>query len=1029
MDASTGSGAYFAARTVTGHRHVGNRRCDELSNVTNAPAHLINGPMRMARAQLLRFVTGIALLVACVPAAPLRALDPNTGINQYAFQAWTYRNGLPASTISAIAQDANGYLWLGTSLGLVRFDGTQFTQTNAGTRTRQRQSAVRAVAVATDESIWVGFRGQGVARILHGNVTLYDSQDGAPPGSTTLIVEDGQKAIWAGSNRGLAVFHEGRWHPVATPKEDSEITALFKDQRGRMWVATPRRLFMYANDWSTFVAIDAPEGVTGIVEDRAGHLWVATSQALLTRIHDESDPTDRPPAVLRVPRPAGVTAIVTRALRDAAGNIWLATAGDGLFRVTDPGRDQAPIIDRIKEASGLISNTVLSLLEDKENDLWVATLHGLNRLADTAVITPDSVAGHASVRAVTSNRDGSVWIATNEGVAHLGAEGTRERFSNEGLGLSGVLALHSDRHGTLWVASESAVTHVTNGTVRPVPLSRAFERILSVTTDANGALWIADEEQGVFRWANNVLSEMPMPTGAREPGVALADKRGDVWIGFHSGGVARYRNGQIQGYFEDQTLVGVMTVFEDREGRIWVGTSSGVAQFKDDALLVVPAGDRIPLRYVLTITQDSEGYLWIGTTAGLLRIDAAEFEKAAASPGYQPTFRLVDSWEGLPGSPGGRGSPRSANGPDGSAWFTLANGLVAVNPHRLKPRRLSPPVQIEQLVADGQPFERGGEETTLPARPKMVQFAYTAVNFNGPTKLLFRYRLDGYDQNWHFGTAGQVATYTNLPPGKYRFQVTANVPGDAHERNATWSFTVRPALYQTSWFYLILAGIIAAITEAIWLLRTRQIKLRFAAVLSERTRVAREIHDTTLQNLGGLALEFDNLSSQAQAMPELKSNMDSIRRHVEDCIRETRQAVWDLRSPLHIELDLPAMLRQHAKGLIAGRNIDFDLVVSGTPATLSDEKKEQLARIAQEALTNAVRHSHAKRIRAELSFEDGITLSISDNGTGFSLNETDGRDAAHWGLVGMYERAARIGASLRVKSAPELGTEVRVFVP
>jgi signal transduction histidine kinase len=221
----------------------------------------------------------------------------------------------------------------------------------------------------------------------------------------------------------------------------------------------------------------------------------------------------------------------------------------------------------------------------------------------------------------------------------------------------------------------------------------------------------------------------------------------------------------------------------------------------------------------------------------------------------------------------------------------------------------------------------------------------------------------------------------------------------------------------------------AATIGAAWLLRTRQIKLRFAAVLSERTRVAREIHDSVLQNLGAIALELDNLGSQMEAVTQLRSNFDTVRRHIEECIRETRQSIWDLRTPLHTEGDLPVMLREHAKSLIAGRHIDFDLAVHGTPAALSQEQKEQLVRIGQEALTNAVRHSQAKQIHAELSYEGGVTLSIRDDGTGFSFDEAVGRDAAHWGLVGMYERAARIGARLLVKSAPDCGTEVRVFVP
>jgi hypothetical protein len=445
-------------------------------------------------------------------------------------------------------------------------------------------------------------------------------------------------------------------------------------------------------------------------------------------------------------------------------------------------------------------------------------------------------------------------------------------------------------------------------------------------------------------------------------------------------------------------------------------------------VLTVPSSDRIPLRYVTSLTEDPEGYLWIGATTGLVRIHPDELEKAAASPAYQPSFRTLDAWDGLSGSPSSRGTPAAVSGPDGRLWFTVANGMVAVDPKRLKPERLPPPVQVEQLTVDGHPFDWVAEGTTLPPRPRLVQLAYTAVNFNGPTRLRFRYRLDGYDRDWHPGGAGQLATYTNLPPGNYRIQVSVTVPGDSRERVATRSFTVAAALYQTGAFYGFIVLVIGAIMGSAWLLRGRQIRLQFAAVLSERTRMARELHDTTLQNLGGIALEFENLRSQPGTTPALQAEIETVRRHVERCIRETRQAVWDLRSPLQSELDLETLLRQHARTLIAGREIAFDLAIIGTPAEIEPGQKEQLARIAQEAISNAVRHAHARRIRAELRYEDGVTLSIVDDGAGFELEENQGRDAAHWGLVGMYERAARIGARLLVKSAPDRGTEVRVFL-
>lgn len=970
---------------------------------------------------------GSVLLLVGALATPVQALDPGTGVDQYAFQSWTYRNGLPSSTVFALTQDANGYLWLGTSIGLVRFDGTQFVLTNLGTRTPTRQSGVRSVLVASDKSIWVGFRGQGVARVLNGAATLYDARDGAPRGSTTLLLEDSRKAVWAGSNRGLAVFRTGRWHPVAMPADDDEITSLFEDRRGRLWVATPRHLFVRASEQSPFVPVAGPQEITAIVEDNDGGLWVAAADALLTRIRESAGPGSPPAPDIRLASPPSQTGRVTSALRDAHGNLWLGTARGGLFRVTDPSRG-APVVDRVTESQGPTSVGVYALLEDKDKDIWIATQFGLNRLADAAAVPVGRFDGRELPNALSADASGA-WIATNDGLTRSAGSRLLEHIGSERLGFGGIKSLHVDRRGTVWAASDRRIVQVARGVATPVHTSRAFAHILSLSTDADNALWITDEDQGVFRLAAGRLTAMPLPSGRTGAAVSLLDRHGDMWVGFHDGGVARYHKGTILGYFEDQTLVGVMAMLEDRRGRIWVGTTSGLAAVKDGVVLTVPSSDRIPLRYVTSLLEDTDGYLWVGTTTGLVRVHPDELEKSAASPAYQPSFRVLDAWDGLSGSPTSRGTPPAISGPDGRLWFTVANGIVAVDPTRLKPARLPPPVQVEQLTADGRPFEWTGQGTTLPPRPRLVQLAYTAVNFNGPTRIRFRYRLDGYDQDWHTGGAGQLATYTNLPPREYRFQVAVAVPGGAHERFATRSFTVAPAFYQTSAFYGFVALLVAAIMGTAWLLRSRQIRLQFAAVLSERTRVARELHDTTLQNLGGIALEFENLRTQPGTAPAMQASLDTVRRHIERCIRETRQAVWDLRSPLRSELDLATLLRQHARTLIAGRDIDFDFAVIGTPAGIEPGKKEQLARIAKEAISNAVRHAHAQRIRAELRYEDGVTLSIVDDGAGFELEQTQGHDAAHWGLAGMYERAARIGARLLVKSAPDRGTEVRVFLP
>jgi two-component sensor histidine kinase len=477
---------------------------------------------------------------------------------------------------------------------------------------------------------------------------------------------------------------------------------------------------------------------------------------------------------------------------------------------------------------------------------------------------------------------------------------------------------------------------------------------------------------------------------------------------------------------------GIVTAFhEDLEGVMWVGTNKGVSRFHDGKFTSFTQANGLPAKAVGGILGDERGYLWFSMIAGLVRIDRREFDRAEADHSYKIRYSLYDGEDGLKGVPLFLGFPNATRGMDGRLWFVTTTGFVTVDPGLIHDNRPPPPPVVESATVDGRVL-LPTPHLRLPPGSSELRIDYTSLSFAAPLKTRFRYKLEGVEPDWVEAGPRRQALYPNLPPADYHFRVSAATQGgDWADSLTVWDFSVAPRFYQTSWFaFACLGSIIASVCLA-WRRRVTTVKRQVTLVYEERTRMAREIHDTLLQSLVGVALQFDIIARKLEASPNVaREHLVRVRDEVEQYIRETRQSIWDLRSPTLQTRDLAAALQHACANVTADHAVRCEFDVCGTPRRYPLRIEEQLMRIGLEALTNAVRHSGAQKIRLTLTYSaSSVALGVTDDGCGFDPVAPPNGHGNHWGLAAMRERARQIGARFNLVTEPGGGTTIEALIP
>ncbi len=959
------------------------------------------------------------------------ALDPLKPVSQYSHALWRSEDGLPHNFIQAILQTRDGYLWLGTLEGLVRFDGAQFTVFDTQNTRALRHNSVVALCEDRHGALWIGTSGGGIACYKAGAFTAtYTTANGLPNNYIRAIYEDRAGGIWiTAHDGGLVRFENGRFHVFTSADglPENSMRTVLEDSRGRLW-AGANEAGLAVLEGQRFRRLGPDSGLRSgqvrvIYEDRRGRLWVGTRGGGLHLWQDGS---------FRVfTTQHGLPNNTIRAiLEDRAGNLWVGTEGGGLARFN------GGVFATFNTRDGLPHGFVRSLFEDREGNLWVGTRGGLSRLRDKDVATWTTAEGliNDTVRTVMEDSSGRMWIGASTGLNVIQNERIRTiPLSRDGL-RDHVRALARGDAGVVWIGADSGLYLYRDGAISRIPLPDAFSTrsVRSIRQDSRGRLWVGTYgglllRQGGVWTAFTPASGLPLQSVA-----AIAeDRSGGIWFG-GAGGLARWRDGRFEGFTPSDGLAHnvVTCVHFDAENTLWAGTRGGLSRYRNGKFHSFTRRDGLLSDNILHIVEDHQRRLWLSTPRGVSRVEIRELEDFASGRVAALNPVTFDTSDGMKSAEcSGDSSPGGCRARNGRIWFATAHGAVVFDPLQVRVKLPPPPVLVERVSAGARSILSVVDAVSLPVGEGNLEIQFTAIALGAPEGVRFRYRLDGVDAGWIDAGRRRSAYYANLPPGEYRFRVQAASNERIWPREETvLAIQLRPRFYQTAWFYGLCLLALGGAAAAAYRLHVRGIHSRYEAVLAERMRIGREIHDTLMQGVTGISLQLEAASKRLLSSPaQAKQEIDRALSQMDETLAEARRCVLELRSGGERQLDFGAAIRRLVEDLTSGHPIQAKVTFEGTPKRVAPEVQAQLLRVLREAVTNTLVHSRAQNLWVTLRFENGsVRLRVADDGRGFDIHAPNN---LHFGIIGMRERVEQLGGHLEVRSAPGEGAEVSVAAP
>ena len=971
----------------------------------------------------------------------LAALDTSLDISQYAHTAWTFRNGFLNGAVYTIAQSPDGYLWLGTQTGVYRFDGVRAVPLPLP---RLASTEVGSLLPARDGTLWIGTL-DGLVSWKNGQLT---EQPTLGRRRVNALLQDRDGTVWAGTALGdsagrlCAIRSDGTQCYGDDGSFGASVQSLYEDSDGGLWVGAVNGLWRWKPGPSTrYLATPIKERQTLAQGDHQSGLLIVVDPGSVRQLIGTSI-TDYPLHGL----PPSFKA--TRLLRDRDGGLWIGTSDRGLV-YTHGGKTST-----FTHTDGLSSDQVKTLFQDREGTIWVGTSAGLDQFHELPVTSLSADEGLSSleVRSVLAARDGSVWVGTPDGIYRWKDESvTPYRVSSHpGMLDDEIGSLFEDEEGRIWASAWRGLVAFANEKFTAVP-SMPIGSTFAIAGDNHGGLWLSmwftSADDGLVHLVDGKIIERATSRdlgGGPGSGGLLLDPDGGVWAGLYSGGLAYFHQGQIRNLpLKDNTGAAsrVMDLSRNRDGSLWAATEHGLSRIINGHVATLTIANGLPCNKVHWLIEDDLSSYWLYTQCGLLRVARSELDAWVADQTRTIHVTAFDAADGIRIVPTLSGMhPQVTKSSDGRIWFVNYNAVSYFDPSRMTRNTLVPPVHIEQITADHKSYD-AKSGLRLPPLVRDLSIEYTALSLVAPEKNLFRYELEGYDRDWQSVGNRRQAIYTNLSPGNYRFRVIAtNNSGKWNETGAFLDFAIAPAYWQTAWFRALCAAAILAILWILYRLRMRQLAHEFDAKLEarvdERTRIARELHDTLLQSFNGLVLRFRTVHAL------LSKNPDQARTILENAIDETRQALTEGRQavqglrPAAVDTHefseaIKTLTEELASDPTHNGGAEIRLTVEGTPRWKRPHMRDEIYRIASEALRNAFHHAEASHIEVQLSYgEKNFELRVRDDGKGIDQKFLTGEGSAgHFGLRGMRERAQQIGGELTVWSAPGSGTELVLSVP
>jgi signal transduction histidine kinase/streptogramin lyase len=954
------------------------------------------------------------LLFAALPSC---AVDPGQAFSDYIRTRFSSNDGLPNDVVDEIVQSRDGFLWLilnGSELA--RFDGKHYN-------TFHQTTEIRTMAVAPNGDLWIGTRNDlervpAVSLNQFGSLPATIFHPGEGKSSNVSSLHFGKNGVlWVGTDGGLFRFEAGVFTSVIP---NLHIEKIEEASNGHLYLITFQRGFF---EWDGSQVVPHPEleaqlgtdahGIHHVFEDSHGVTWFATTNGLARRVNG---------VIEKLPGfgPKGHEAV--RVYEDPSGTVWVAKK-EGLFRVGAAGLELASTGADVRYIYG-----------DRDGDLWIGTNgDGLYRFKDRAArmfTTNDGLPNNVAIT-VLAARDGSLWTGFNcGGITRFDGHAFRTYNEKDGLLNSCVFALAEDGSGDLWIGTYGG---------------------------------------GVFRFHDQKFTQYSKPQGPGSDKVTsiLAARDGSVWVGTWAG-VSHIRDGQIRNYARADGLTAPPEkLYQDRAGTIWSGNALGLDRMAGDRFvklssipksLVLPLGEEragalyftssldggifrlenerpvfvLPNYEPYNMVETKQGDLWF-TGPQIFRVPphGLDFSRRQDEP---PDFEAFGMTDGLATTQSPFGKPNSALAPDGKLWIATLQGLAMLDLSRLPRTDRTPAIYVEDVTV-GRNQKPPGHELVLPTGTHHLELNFDAIEISAPEKIRLQYRLDGVDSEWLDAGSTGHAIYSNIPPGTHAFHIRANNRSGIWNRDGVIAYTItqQPYFYQTRWFLIAAILFTMLLVVGFYRLRFRQVAkelgARFDERLAERTRVARELHDTFLQTVQGSKLVADHALKASDDHTRMVRAMEQLSDWLEQATKEGRAALNSLRASTTEKNNLAEAFRRAIDECKTQTHMDASFSVAGESREMHPVVRDEIYRIGYEAIRNSCTHSGAERLEIALEYAQDLILRISDNGVGMDASTLEKEKQGHFGLRGMRERAARIGGKFTLVSSPGSGTVITLVVP
>ena len=987
----------------------------------------------MKRSQRLRAIQWlcVSLSLACIDGAT-QAGESQKAIAQYVRGHWGAEKGFPRGPVYVITQTSDGYLWIGTEKGLVRFDGWNFRLFQQSNTTAGIRGPVLGLTANIHDDLWMRLQSGSLSRYHDGKFDDVSFGWEHPEVAVTAMCrgKDGQALFW-GIVSGTFEYREGAFSKLASTPAGLNllVISLAQMQDGRIWMGTRDTGLFQLRDGHVS---PGPKGlldskINALLPSDNGVLWIGTDNGLVRWDGKKFLQNGLPPSLRRVQ----VFAIT----KDQESNTWVGTA-EGLFRIAHAGSS------RRDEKDPGSRGPVTAIYEDREGNIWTGSEQGLERLTDSAFETYSVEEGLPSQSngPVYVDEEGRTWFAPLEGGLFWLKEGQVGRVTDSGLDRDVVYSIDGGK-GELWIGRRrggltrlrfGGHSFITETYTRADGLAQ--NSVYAVHETRDGTVWAGTLSGGVSQFRNRSFKTYTNASGLGSNTVSsIAESLdGTMWFGTRNGLKALSKD-QWFSYTTRDGLPSdeVNCLYEDSADVLWIGTARGLAYIRGGRISASWETLGMLREPILGVQEGLRGGLWIATANHVLRLDRDKLLQGAFE---SHDFREYGIADGLRSTEGVKRSRSIVRDQLGRIWISMNRGLSVIDPARVRARSVRAIVHIQGVSADGGALDLR-EPVRIPAATRRVTFSYVGLSLSEPERVRFKYKLDGFDRGWSEPVSAREATYTNLDSRRYRFRVIAsNSDGSWNNAETTVQFEIAPVFWRTWWFELCAAAAIGMTVVVFFRLRmfrlTRQMNMRFEERLAERARIAQELQDTLLEGFSSASAQLRVAEEHLPPDSPAKPLVGRILEVTTQVIKEGQNAVQGMQPSKQNSPGLEQSFSQIRQEFPLQSQIGFRVIVEGTPQPLRPAIAEEVYRIGHEALSNAFRHSHAGDVEVELEYSRRhLRVLIRDNGVGIDPEVLHKGREGHWGLSGMKERAERVGGELRVLSRSDGGTEVELSVP